>query len=195
MPFWRSWGAALLGASGAALAVPVGLLLVLVVVAGISGASFGGLGQLTKGPELPGIAGSGPPPATPLDGGLPALPRARTPAGAPAAPQGGAADGAGTITTTPAGGSAPTAPGAGRPPATSSTTTPPARPGTTPAPGPASTPATTPGAPPQSPRPPIVQSVQDVVGTVPVVGDRVSDAVGSITDIVVPPPAAPRLIP
>jgi hypothetical protein len=194
MPFWRSWGAALLGASGAALAVPAGLLIMLAVAAGISGGGLGGLGQLTQGPELPGLSGGGPAPATPLDGGLPALPDTRT-GRSTEVPPSAAADApaaSGPQTTAPGGGGGPARPGPDRPPTTS--TVAPTTPATTPAPGPTSTAAPGTSAS-ESPLRTIVRTVQGVITTVPVVGEPVSDAVGSITDILVPPAAAPRLIP
>ena len=45
---------------------------------GGGGGGFGGLVQLTRGPEIPGVAGDGGQraAASPLDGGLPALPSA-----------------------------------------------------------------------------------------------------------------------
>jgi len=195
MPYRRSWGAALLRAGGAALLVPVGLLLVVAVASGISGGGLDGLGQLTRGPALPGmsVAGAGSP--APLDGGLPALPsrrrtRAATESAAPAArgASGSAprSEGGGSPRAPAPSGSSSTkvTPQTGKPtplaPATTTTTAPPAPP---------------PAAPrPRNPLRELVQTAQGVVTSVPLVGPPVADAVGSITDLL-PPPAVPRRLP
>ncbi|MCW3017509.1 MAG: hypothetical protein JWO02_4601 [Solirubrobacterales bacterium] len=196
MSFWRSWGAALLGASGAALAVPVGLLLVVAVAAGISGVRLGGLGQLTGGPELPGTTATGAVPAVRLDARLPVLTGTRRPARSAVAPADGATNGRGGAgTTTPDRGSGPAGPGT-----TTPTTTPTTKPSTgattTPTTGTSSTPTGAPTTPqPADPLRTAVGQVQGAVAPVPLVGQPVADAVGSITDILLPPATGPRLIP
>lgn len=192
MPFWRSWAAAVLGASGAAVAVPVGLVLTVVVAAGVSGGGFGGLAQLTRGPDIPGVGGPGPRAASPLDGGLPALPSGRGTTLAASRGTGLAttstARRAGRTTTTPAttGTRTPTVPATT--PTTPTTTTPP----TTATAAPPTTAGTTPVAPAPTSRPnplrEVVRTVvQGVVVTVPGVGKPVSDAVGSVADLLLPP--------
>jgi hypothetical protein len=194
MPFGRSWAGRWLGASGAAIAVPTGLVLTIVVVASIAGGGdLGGLGQLTRGPEIPGVATGEPVREAPLDGGLPVLPHraARTRrversavAPAPSARrQGSSGPARSTPTrTTP---STPTTPPS-RPPTTpaGTPTTPPAAPVTTAAP-----PVTTPARPATRPNPlrEGVQTVQGVVTTLPLIGPPVADAVGSVADLILPP--------
>jgi len=195
MPYRRSWGAALLRAGGAALLVPVGLLLVVAVASGISGGGLGGLGQLTRGPELPGMSVAGAGSAAPLDGDLPALPsrrRARA-ASRPAPVDAGGESGSAPRT---AGGGSPRAPlpsGSGSTKVTPQTGTPtPLAPATTTAPPPSASPPASPT--PRNPLRELVQTVQGVVTAVPLVGPPVADAVGSITDLL-PPPAVPRRLP
>jgi hypothetical protein len=191
MSFWRSWAASLLGVSGAAVAVPVGLVLTVVVAAAVSGGGgFGGLAQLTSGPEIPGVAGSTSTAAAPLDGGLPALPRSerrRAKRGGGSTPAGRTSTGtAGSPTTTPT-----TAP-------TETLTTTPTRPQrpkrrpgrlptlTTPTPAPATSSQTTP-ATPADPLRETVKTLQGVVAPLPVVGAPVADAVGTVADLILPP--------
>jgi hypothetical protein len=193
MSFWRSWAASLVGVSGAAVAVPVGLVLTVVVAAAVSGGGgFGGLAQLTSGPEIPGVAGGTSTTAAPLDGGLPALPRSdrrrttRHGRAAPASsPSKTATDSPGTTTPTTA-------------PTETVTTTPtrpngpPRRPGrlptlTTPAtPAPATSSQTTPATTPDPLRE-AVKTLQGVVAPLPVLGDPVADAVGTVADLILPP--------
>lgn len=193
MPFWRSWGAALLGASGVALLVPLGLLLVVLVAAGVSGTTgFGKLGQVTAGPALPGGGG-----LSVRDGArLPTVPRARalTPGAARAARRAPA--------------SGPTSRTAGRPPVArrpSSGRTPSGGTSTgvngsgTPAPtgpgsglAPAAPAAPTPAAP-TALLPAVVAGVQQLLKPLPVVGPVAADAVGSVAGLILPPgPPPPR---
>lgn len=194
MPFGRSWAGRWLGASGAAIAVPTGLVLTIVVVAVIAGGDggLGGLGQLTRGPEIPGVAVGAPVRSTPLDSGLPVLPR-RT---AVKAPRGAAASSAPSP-----GGRRPSRRPAHRAPAArpsrpSRPVTAPASPvasapspPATPAPAPATAPAPAPAKPATRPNPlrEGVRTVQGVVSTLPLVGPPVADAVGSVADLILPP--------
>ena len=196
MPFWRSWAAAMLGASGAAVAVPVGLVLTVTVAAGVSGGGFGGLAQLTRGPELPGVWGQQARKAAPLDAGLPNLPRGTATTALRAATGTTRATGRRTstrrthkVTTTAPTTVTPTqtpltpttteqTPG----PTTPTTTTPPAVVPTTPAP------TTRP-----NPLRELVRTVQGVVTTLPAIGKPVADAVGSVADLILPP--LPRAVP
>lgn len=188
MPFWRSWAAAVAGASGAAAAVPVGLVVTVTVAAAVSGGGFGGLGQLTRGPEIPGVAGRAPLAASPLDGGLPVV---RTPSRSP---------GPGPVTARAAATRAPaTDPGPVTttdktkpivPVTTPTTPTVPTTPPTTPTtvePPTVTTPAVTTPARRPNPLREVVRTVQGVVEPLPLLGKPVSDAVGSVADLLLPP--------
>lgn len=202
MSFWRSWTASLVGASGAALAVPVGLLLTVVVAAAISGGGgFGGLVQLTRGPQIPGVTGAGPLAASPLDGGLLALPtttgRARsstssgtTTAGTPRAMTGTTTNTTTTPTKTTTTQTTTSTPTTTAQPTTTATTPTTATATTAPSP-------TTTGTSRPNPLREGVRTVQGIVKTVPILGPPVSDAVGSVADLILPPlprasDAAPR---
>lgn len=193
MPFWRSWAASLVGASGAAVAVAVGLVLTVVVAAAVSGGGgrFGGLAQLTSGPRIPGVAGDGARTSAPLDGGLPALPRsarhhrARGTHAVPRAASSWAAGG-GTNTRAPTSTTetltvAPTAPrrpggGSGKTPTLTTPATTPAPAGTAPAPAAAPDPLRK-----------TVKNLQGAIAPLPVLGAPVADAVGTVADLILPP--------
>ncbi len=197
MPFWRSWGGALLGASGLALAVPVGLLAVICVAAAVSsGTGFDALRQLTAGPQLPGAAGRGPAPAASLDAGLPVVPSGRSATARAAASDTVAsarrdADAGGR---TPSRRRRPARSARPQTPTESGTPTPPILPTT------ATVPSTTASGSPATPAPTPVQAVgtgvEQAVATLPAVGEVGADAVSSVVDLVGPPRVAvPSLLP
>lgn len=195
MPFGRSWAGRWLGASGAAIAVPTGLVLTIVVVAVIAGGDggLGGLRQLTRGPEIPGVEVGTPVRSTPLDGGLPVLPR-RTTAKAPRAGAPAASSAPAPAARRPSRGPARRAPAArpSRPsrPVTTPTSPVPSAPGAPTTPAPTTTPAPAAVQKPATRPNPLregVRTVQGVVSTLPLLGPPVADAVGSVADLILPP--------
>jgi hypothetical protein len=197
MPFWRSWGAALLGASGVALLVPVGLLLVVVAAAGGSGATgFGKLGQVAAGPALPRGGG-----LSARDGArLPSLPRAR-----PSSPGGTRGVPVGNVVAPSSRGPGPRAgraPAARRPPTFSgatpsgSTSSGTGGSGTLPPPGTGTpTPTPTPTKPATRPLPAVVAGLQATIALVPIIGPPAADAVGSVAGLILPPGSRPPRTP
>lgn len=197
-----SWTRALARAAGATLVVPVGLLLAVVVAASLGGGSFGGLGQLVAGPELP-VAGSGGGTARGDEAaGVARLPRGsanrdrRTSQAGSSPDRRAGARTRGRRTTRRTDGSAgtgrvpgttsPSPSGTGTPavttPAAPTTREPPDRPAPVAAPAP--TPAPT---GPANPVRVIGDAVEDVVRPLPVAGPPVADAVGTVVDLVAPP--------
>jgi hypothetical protein len=193
--FARSWLRAAFGAGGIVALMPLGLVLSLAVAAAVGGAGLDGLGQLFGGPRVPGLE-----PGTPgavrvagADGGgdVPAIPARAGPRTAPSglrpaarsfspAPRPEGEDGAG-----PAGARPPkAAPPAPRP------VTPPTAPTAPPsaAPPPAAPP---PGAPTpvRDPVRELTRTVQETLRPVlPPVGPTAADAVGTVVELLAPPP-------
>ncbi|CAA9505292.1 MAG: hypothetical protein AVDCRST_MAG53-2377 [uncultured Solirubrobacteraceae bacterium] len=192
--FVRSWLRAVFSAGGIVLMVPLGLVLAVALSAAVGGASLTGLGQVLGGPQVPGPEAGDPGVVrvAQADGGdVPAIParasgrsvasggrRAARPA--PAARRSTRREGGG--------GAGPPAAGAPavRPPAT-----PPASLPAVPGEAPAATP------PPASPTPPPARNpVRELTETVdrtvrpilPPVGPTAADAIGTVVDLLVPPP-------
>lgn len=205
MGLTRAWLRGLLGATGAVIIVPLGLVLAVALAASVGGGGVGGLGQLAAGPTLPGadpVARALGPSGPSAPGGVPAVPRSPTtetlarderPTSPPARRR---TDGAprreGDRDRTPAPRPEPTDDGPDPPVAT---TPPPAAP---PTPAPPSGGAPT---PPGNPVTDLVRGVGDVadaaVRPLPAVGPPVADAVGTVIDLVAGPreaaPAPPLL--
>lgn len=179
--------------------VPIGLLLAVAVAASVGGGSFGGLGQLVAGPEVP-AAGAGAPTSTqgrPSDAGLPRLPPSTaagraardTAAGSRARRPGTTAPRDGDRSSGDAGrggqgpGGPPSAVEVGAPAASPSRPAPGFRP--TPSPATPQPPAGT------TPSPNLVRDLgaagQRAIRPLPVVGPPVADAVGTVVDLVAPP--------
>lgn len=190
MGFSRTWLRAFYGAAGAAVVVPVGLVLSIALTATVGGGGgLDGLRQLMGGPTLPAsdpvaraLAPSGP--RSP--GGVPAVPQV-LPAAARAADR-ASAPGSGTRrSATPKArrrrsATTPSRPVTRRPVTSNPTPTvvPPQQP-----------PPTTP--PPREPDPVgdvvrgVGETADSVVRPLPVVGPPVADAVGTVIDLVAPP--------
>lgn len=185
----RQWRRALLSVSGVTLLVPAGLLVAVAVAATLGGSGLGSVGQLVGGPEVPGSTVQAA--LEHHDATLPTVPKRkralvlapsaplprRTPARTPARHR--------STTHRPATTPAPVAtapkPTTPAPVATTTTVT-----TTTAPPPPPPTTTTTPAE--TNPVRQVGKVVQGIVKPLPIVGSTASDAVGSVIDLIAPPP-------
>jgi hypothetical protein len=182
----RSWLRGVLGASGVTLLVPAGLLVAVVVAAAVGGSGLGSVGQLIGGPEVPG-AGAAVPSG---ERAVPQVPRSGL--GAPGAT---ARSAAAQSAARRAGGQTRPASGRRKGPGARTTTTSRQGTSTTQAPAPpvpvtASAPPPPPAAAQPAERNPvrrIGKAVEDLVRPLPLVGNTVAGAVGTVIDLVAPP--------
>ncbi len=179
----RSWIRGIIGASGVTLLVPLGLLAAVLVATTVGGSGLGSVGQLIGGPGVPGVRAQVPS----GERALPTVPRRttreETTAGRSATARRAAAErrraqrrGSRDSTDSSRGSSGRTQTAPPPPPPPPEQTTPP------PPPPPPAAPA-----PPRNPVRQLGEAVQDLVRPIPIVGPPVSDAVGTVIDLVAPP--------
>jgi hypothetical protein len=188
MSIVRSWLRGLLSASGVTLLVPVGLIAAVAVAATIGGSGLGSVGQLIGGPGVPGDAQQQA--AAASDKALPTVPLRHSASRPARAAQRSAPRTATTHKRTPASGHKPaTGPAITTQPPTTQTPPPPPPPVTTTTTA-SQTTTPTPAPPPTETNPirRLGKVVQAVVKPLPIVGPVAADAVGSIIDLIAPPP-------
>ncbi len=194
----RSWLRGLLGASGVTLLVPAGLLAAVAVAATVGGSGLGSVGQLLGGPEVPGGLEAALHAQANAGDDLPTVPTRKRDRGARGRTAGAGARG-GSSSTGRASADDRRAGSSGDSTQNTSTTQPTST-QSTPPPRTTTTTQTQPTTPPTTTQPTTTQpaetnpvrqlgkTVQDIVRPLPVVGPTAADAVGTVIDLVAPPP-------